>query len=166
MKTIPIYINNVSLKIEISLPDNVTSDEYISTVSEIKDKLGSMGEGALVDALTKITPGTSIESVTISGEPHKEEQPMFNKPSTVPASQLDAYVLQSGKYAGKMLQHCPPEELLMLLDMAAYTLCESDQDAIRGLRKTRLDRLPREEPQFEIPSQPAHYGLDDDDIPF
>lgn len=142
MKTIPVTLTNVNLCLELSVDDSEqTLSEIIQTISDIRLKLGDLGETSLIERFTKILPGTLIKSLSISDA---------GNPVSIISDAVSAkpdvrdYILKSHKLAGQHIRNVSPESLFAMLDLSPWELLESDQEAIREYRAIYATKQPTE----------------------
>lgn len=140
---VPVTIENVSLRVILDLPNTFDDIEYLKG---IKEKLGSLSQGATVDALTKIIAGT-ITEISISSPNALATTQNNNMPPS-----LGDYTLEGGGILkGQSLKQVAPESLAYILQSAPYLLSDRDRDMIGGyLNNKPASKPPPMEVQSEI----------------
>lgn len=146
MKTIPVTLTNVNIVLELSVDDSEqTLAEIVNTISDIKFKLGQLGDNTLIEKFIKILPGTLIKSLALTDA--------NSSPSPVAEVLPDVrdYKFKCHKLCGMTLKNIAPQSLFAMLDLSPWELLEDDIAAIKTFR------------QFYKPETPV---IDLDAVPF
>ena len=162
-KIVPIFLENVSLRVDVALEDSIPETEsLIQLLISIREKLGSLGEGALVEQLTKVLTATTIETITL------RDRAVKNEDISVVPDVIDGgnYTISSAnQFQGKQINSLDPEVLFSILDTAPYTFNEADLKAIKDYRQEYRLKYGLKQSQIEK-LEVSRVEFHEDEIPF
>jgi hypothetical protein len=162
-KIVPIFLENVSLRVDVALDDSIPEAEsLIQLLISIREKLGSLGEGALVEQLTKVLTATTIETITLRDRTVKDED-LGARPEVLDTGK---HVMGSAnQFQGKQINSLDPEVLFSILDTAPYTFNEADLKAIKDYRQEYRLKYGLKQSQIEK-LEVSRVEFQEDEIPF